>query len=200
MPYMFTHIRSENNIISVWNNGRGIPVEMHATEKMYVPELIFGTLLTSSNYDDDQKKVTGGRNGYGAKLCNIFSTDFTIETACSESGKVFKQVNGWRLNPVPFLVLEKIFRGMERKVNFKSPSFCLTYFPMYEYLLLGYKSDVIPRSCLRRNFSVSFLVACVQSFHAFVLCTAVDVRWIILIRATLDISTIVDIKSRSKWQ
>jgi len=67
-------------------------VEMHATEKMYVPELIFGTLLTSSNYDDDQKKVTGGRNGYGAKLCNIFSTEFTIETACSNSGKVFKQV------------------------------------------------------------------------------------------------------------
>ena len=87
------HIHSESNIISVWNNGRGIPVEMHATEKMYVPELIFGTLLTSSNYDDEQKKVTGGRNGYGAKLCNIFSTDFTVETACSESGKVFKQVN-----------------------------------------------------------------------------------------------------------
>ena len=65
---------------------------MHATEKMYVPELIFGTLLTSSNYDDDQKKVTGGRNGYGAKLCNIFSTEFTVETACSESGRVFKQV------------------------------------------------------------------------------------------------------------
>ena len=65
---------------------------MHATEKMYVPELIFGTLLTSSNYDDDQKKVTGGRNGYGAKLCNIFSTEFSVETACKESGKTFKQV------------------------------------------------------------------------------------------------------------
>ena len=80
-------------MISVWNNGRGIPVEMHAKEKMYVPELIFGTLLTSSNYNDDQKKVTGGRNGYGAKLCNIFSTEFTVETACSESGKLFKQVS-----------------------------------------------------------------------------------------------------------
>ena len=88
-----THTHSEDNLISIWNNGRGIPVEMHATEKMYVPELIFGTLLTSSNYDDDQKKVTGGRNGYGAKLCNIFSTEFTIETACSDSGKVFKQVH-----------------------------------------------------------------------------------------------------------
>ena len=65
---------------------------MHAKEKLYVPELIFGTLLTSSNYDDEERKVTGGRNGYGAKLCNIFSTEFTIETACSESGRMFKQV------------------------------------------------------------------------------------------------------------
>jgi len=39
-----------------------------------------GNLLTSSNYDDGQKKVTGGRNGYGAKLCNIFSTKFVVET------------------------------------------------------------------------------------------------------------------------
>ena len=54
--YMYTP-SSENNLISVWNNGCGIPVEVHATEKKYVPELIFGTLLTSSNYDDDQKKV-----------------------------------------------------------------------------------------------------------------------------------------------
>ena len=93
LPNLFFFSLREDNLISVWNNGRGIPVEMHAKEKMYVPELIFGTLLTSSNYNDDQKKVTGGRNGYGAKLCNIFSTEFTVETACSESGKLFKQVS-----------------------------------------------------------------------------------------------------------
>ena len=49
-------------------------------EGVYVPELIFGHLLTSSNYDDAEKKVTGGRNGYGAKLANIFSTEFVVET------------------------------------------------------------------------------------------------------------------------
>jgi hypothetical protein len=43
----------------VWNNGKGIPVVEHKVEKVYVPALIFGQLLTSSNYDDDQKKVTG---------------------------------------------------------------------------------------------------------------------------------------------
>lgn len=84
-------IDPENNLISIWNNGKGIPVVEHKVEKVYVPALIFGQLLTSSNYDDDEKKVTGGRNGYGAKLCNIFSTKFTVETATREYKKVFKQ-------------------------------------------------------------------------------------------------------------
>ncbi|TEA40141.1 hypothetical protein DBR06_SOUSAS8210070, partial [Sousa chinensis] len=89
-------IDPENNLISIWNNGKGIPVVEHKVEKMYVPALIFGQLLTSSNYDDEEKKVTGGRNGYGAKLCNIFSTKFTVETASREYKKMFKQT--WRDN------------------------------------------------------------------------------------------------------
>jgi len=84
-------IDESTNTISVWNNGKGLPICMHKTEKKMVPTMIFGTLLTSSNYDDNQKKVTGGRNGYGAKLCNIFSKKFTIETASKEYKKSFKQ-------------------------------------------------------------------------------------------------------------
>ncbi|KAA8649678.1 DNA topoisomerase 2 [Aspergillus tanneri] len=84
-------IDRDSGIISVWNNGRGIPIEMHAKEKIYVPELIFGHLLTSSNYDDSQQKITGGRNGFGAKLCNVFSTEFTIETQDSSQKKRYKQ-------------------------------------------------------------------------------------------------------------
>lgn len=87
-------INSETNTISVWNNGQGIPVVMHKDEKMYVPTMIFGHLLTSSNYNDEEEKVTGGRNGYGAKLCNIFSTKFTVETASRQYKKCFKQTWG----------------------------------------------------------------------------------------------------------
>lgn len=58
--------------------------------------MIFGHLLTSSNYDDDQEKVTGGRNGFGAKLCNIFSTKFTLETADSKTKKKYTQT--WTKN------------------------------------------------------------------------------------------------------
>jgi DNA topoisomerase-2 len=91
-------IDAEANSISVCNNGDGVPVEIHQEEKVYVPELIFGHLLTSSNYDDTQKKTTGGRNGYGAKLTNIFSTEFIIETADGKRQKKYKQVldmNEW---------------------------------------------------------------------------------------------------------
>ncbi|CAG5118293.1 unnamed protein product, partial [Candidula unifasciata] len=84
-------IDPESNKIKVWNNGKGIPVVMHKTEKMFVPTMIFGHLLTSSNYDDTEMKVTGGRNGYGAKLCNIFSKKFIVETSSNEYKKAFKQ-------------------------------------------------------------------------------------------------------------
>jgi DNA topoisomerase II len=84
-------IEPENNKISIWNDGTGIPIEIHEKEGVYVPELIFGHLLTSSNYDDNEKKVVGGRNGYGAKLANIFSTEFVVETADQESGKQYSQ-------------------------------------------------------------------------------------------------------------
>lgn len=84
-------IDPESKKIKIWNNGKGIPVVEHKTEKMYVPTMIFGHLLTSSNYDDTEKKVTGGRNGYGAKLCNIFSTKFVVETQSGEYKKSFRQ-------------------------------------------------------------------------------------------------------------
>ncbi|KAF2739643.1 type II DNA topoisomerase [Polyplosphaeria fusca] len=86
----------ETGEISVRNDGRGIPVEIHKEHGIYVPEMIFGHLLTSSNYDDDQQKITGGRNGYGAKLCNVFSTEFTVETVDSRQKKKYKQT--WTAN------------------------------------------------------------------------------------------------------
>ena len=54
-----------------------------------MPELVFGHLLTSSNYDDSVKKVTGGRNGFGAKLANIFSKVFIVKTGDSKKKKEY---------------------------------------------------------------------------------------------------------------
>lgn len=82
MSYIRVDIDQKKGMLSVKNNGKGIPVEIHKDEKVYVPVLIFGSLLTGSNFNDNEKKVTGGRNGYGAKLANIFSTLFIVE--CSD--------------------------------------------------------------------------------------------------------------------
>ncbi|RWW86022.1 hypothetical protein BHE74_00005257 [Ensete ventricosum] len=92
MDTVKVEIDVDANRISIYNNGDGVPVEIHQEERVYVPELIFGHLLTSSNYDDNVKKTTGGRNGYGAKLTNIFSTEFIIETADGRRQKKYKQV------------------------------------------------------------------------------------------------------------
>ena len=71
-------------------------MEMHSEHNMFIPELIFGNLLTSSNYNDADLKTVGGRNGFGAKLANIFSTKFVLETVDTENGK--KYVQEWTDN------------------------------------------------------------------------------------------------------
>lgn len=82
--------------ITVENDGAGIPVVMHDQHRVYVPELVFGHLLSGDNYDDSEDRVVGGRNGYGAKLANIFSTTFCIETIDSKSKKKYAQT--WHNN------------------------------------------------------------------------------------------------------
>ena len=80
----------DSDSISILNDGPGIPIKIHSEYQIYVPELIFGNLLSSSNYDDTQKRTVGGTNGLGAKLTNIYSTEFIVET-CS-GGKKYTQV------------------------------------------------------------------------------------------------------------
>ena len=84
-------INKEEGEITVMNTGKGIPVEIHEKEGIYIPEMIFGNLLTSSNYNDNEKRTTGGRNGYGAKLANIFSEKFEIETVDIMKGLKYTQ-------------------------------------------------------------------------------------------------------------
>lgn len=83
-------IKTEINdkFVSVYNDS-GIPIETHPEYNIYIPELIFANLLTSSNYDDSVKRTTGGLNGLGAKLTAIFSKTFTVETA--KAGKKYVQ-------------------------------------------------------------------------------------------------------------
>ena len=88
----------EDESISFLNDGDGILIEYMEQHKKYPPELIFGTLLTSTNYDDNDEREWGGRNGYGAKLANIFSKRFDIETICHVNSKKFKQTFSNNMN------------------------------------------------------------------------------------------------------
>ncbi|KAI0192867.1 DNA topoisomerase II [Xylaria flabelliformis] len=65
--------------VSIENNCKSIPVEIHHKEKVYIPKLVFGYLLVGSNFDEQEERTVGGRNGYRAILCNIFSAEFMLE-------------------------------------------------------------------------------------------------------------------------
>ncbi len=73
-------VDEENGVISVENDGEGLDVAVHPKFGLYVPEVVFGSLLTSINYDNTEERTVGGKNGYGAKITNIFSQEFTVET------------------------------------------------------------------------------------------------------------------------
>jgi len=83
---------------TIENDGASLPVAPHPQYGDLVPALVFGALLTGSNFDDDQQKETGGRNGMGAKLTNLFSRRFTVTTLDAERRKRFEQtwIDGMR--------------------------------------------------------------------------------------------------------
>lgn len=83
-------ITIENDSVTVYNNGCSIPIEKHETEKCYVPELIFGHLLSGENFNDAEERTGAGRNGYGSKLTNVFSKHFAIEI--TDGAKKYTQI------------------------------------------------------------------------------------------------------------
>ena len=116
------HVSIDSKSISIMNDGMSIPIEIHKVEKVYVPTLIFGNLLTSSNFNDSEEKTTGGRNGYGAKLCNIFSKGFIVKIG--SSNKLFKQT--WTNN------MENVSKP-EIKEDYKGPSYTkITFYPDFK--------------------------------------------------------------------
>ena len=83
-------------LITVENDGDGIPIVMNEEEKVMVPEMIFGHLLTSSNYDDTEERIVGGRNGVGSKATNIYSKLFSIDLKTPANQKHYTQ--SWHTN------------------------------------------------------------------------------------------------------
>ena len=70
----------DDGTITMFNDGNGIDVAQHPEHKIWIPEMIFGHLRTSTNYDKTEKKIVGGKNGFGFKLVLIWSTHGSVET------------------------------------------------------------------------------------------------------------------------
>lgn len=133
----------EEGWISVWNNGDGIPGILHPKHDLPVPELIFGHLLTSSNYDDSKKRVTGGRNGYGAKITNVFSKKFVVETQDTESNTSFKGT--WTDNMTR--VDSKVKAARKGQADFTK----ITFWPDWERLNCNWTTEEDHRALLGRR-------------------------------------------------
>jgi DNA topoisomerase-2 len=99
--------------ITIKNDGDGIPIQQHETEKCWIPELIFGHLLTSSNYNKDEEKIVGGKNGYGSKLCSVFATYFKISIRDPKTQQKYDQVwkNNMSICEKPHIQKDKATKG-----------------------------------------------------------------------------------------
>ena len=91
-PVKHIDISSDGKTFTIRNDGESIDVEKHPEYGVYIPQLIFGELLTSTNYDKDEKKLVGGKNGYGVKLVNIFAKRLELTVVDSKRQLKYTQV------------------------------------------------------------------------------------------------------------
>ena len=87
--------------ISVQDNGRGIPVEIHEQTGTYIAETVFSNLRAGSNFNDDEDQSLIGTNGVGSTLTNVLSTNFKVES-CDGKRKLTQEFwNGMRERSEP---------------------------------------------------------------------------------------------------
>ncbi|KAG7342106.1 DNA gyrase subunit beta [Nitzschia inconspicua] len=137
------HVGDDNDptprdpMIRIWNNGKGIPIQMHKQEQLYLPEMLFGHLLSGSNFDDSEKRLTGGRHGYGAKLTNIFSKRFQVETVDARRQLRYKQTWTNNMKEAGEPIIESISDPVTGGDNELEDYTCITFVPDIQRLSGG---------------------------------------------------------------
>ncbi len=117
-----THIDisiTDDGVITMINDGNGIDVEKHPEYDIWIPEMIFGHLRTSTNYDKNEKKIVGGKNGFGFKLVLIWSEYGEIETIDHVRGLKYHQIFKNNLNIIEKPTITKCKKKPYTKVIFK---------------------------------------------------------------------------------
>ena len=186
--------------ITIENNGPlgGIAIKMHEKEDIWNPELTFGHLLTSTNYDDTQERVVGGRNGYGAKLTNVYSTKFSIKIKDGENKSVYTQE--WSDN------MKKCRPPKIKKYAGTTSSVCVSFIPDWVRFGMTEMDDSIYKIfekrvhdaniCTSQNCKVKFqdelLPKCAFNAYAKMytksdeMCTFTSERWSVCIAPSED--------------
>jgi DNA topoisomerase-2 len=128
--------------ITIMNDGNGVDIKKHsAYGDLWIPELIFGELLTSTNYDKGEEKIWGGKNGYGSKLTNIFSKEFVIETVDHYAKKIYTQTFSNNMTQRT---------KADVKASSKAPYTQISFIPDYERFGMKNMSDDIYKLFNRR--------------------------------------------------
>ena len=126
----------EDGTIIMTNDGNGIDVAQHPEHKKWIPELIFGHMRTSTNYDKTEKKIVGGKNGFGFKLVLMWSTYGSVETVDHIRG--LKYVQEYKQN------LSEICEPVITKSGKTKPYTKITFKPDYARLgLVGLTTDMV---------------------------------------------------------
>ena len=150
------NINRETNEISIYNDGTSIPINIHEKEKTRIPELIFGNLLTSDNYDDSEERFRSGRNGFGAKLTNIFSSQFLLEIVhLDEDGCYYSYKQAWRNN------MKEVSKPKIKEVAEQTPYTKISWIP--DFKIFG--GDGYNDTTISMYYRLIYDSAMIASFH-----------------------------------
>ena len=107
VSYIDTTVADDGTITMV-NDGNGIDVAKHPEYGVWIPELVFGQLRTSTNYNKDEQKIVGGKNGFGFKLVLIWSVFGSVETVDHVRGLKYYQEFKNHLDDISPPVITKV--------------------------------------------------------------------------------------------
>ena len=134
------NFNKDTGVISVWNNGEGIIVEKFKDQDYYIPEMIFSKEMSGSNFSSDDSKISAGMNGSGAKITNILSKEFIVETTDLKNKLNYYQKfeNGNEIKNSP--IINKLTKVEKDK---KNPFTKITFLIDYKFFNKnGYNNDL----------------------------------------------------------
>jgi DNA topoisomerase-2 len=119
LPVTNIDVTIQEDTITMFNDGNGIDIAIHPETQVWIPEMIFGHLRTSTNYDKTEKKIVGGKNGFGFKLVLIWSTYGMVETVDHIRGLKYVQEFKDNLNTICPPIITKCKSKPYTKITFR---------------------------------------------------------------------------------